>query len=432
MVIAGLATFALTPMWFRLPNAAPPFSVQYAVGFAVFIPAVLTVLLWLYAGLPGLTTLRNDRHRLIFAIALGLLVIWVAVSVNWAFMRETHPQIAEGMAFQWLVAGAFALAILCAPPPPRLLCITLAITMSIHALIGGAQVAVQGSTGLAILGEFDLNPLRSGVSVIEADGIRWLRPYGLASHPNIYAGFIAVGLLAAASLSLSRQHILRLLSGGALLVGWWLLLLSFSRGAWVGITVGGLLLAGLSLYYLPDMRRTAAALLALLLAMGLIFLVLYSPLVFTRAGLGADRETLEIQSVEDRALFYQIGFEAVRRYPLQGVGAGNFPWYASFYLASEMNARIRGNNIHNVYLSAQAELGLPGTISLLVMLIAGIRSGITRADWKHDHYRWALLAGGVSLAIIGLFDHYPWTMLHFQILWWGLLAACAHYTSPTR
>jgi hypothetical protein len=24
--------------------------------------------------------------------------------------------------------------------------------------------------------------------------------------------------------------------------------------------------------------------------------------------------------------------------------------------------------------------------------------------------------------VIGLLDHYPWTVLHFQEAWWGLLA----------
>jgi hypothetical protein len=37
-------------------------------------------------------------------------------------------------------------------------------------------------------------------------------------------------------------------------------------------------------------------------------------------------------------------------------------------------------------------------------------------------YRAVLLASVVALAVGGLFDHYPWTMLHFQVAWWGCLA----------
>jgi hypothetical protein len=47
-------------------------------------------------------------------------------------------------------------------------------------------------------------------------------------------------------------------------------------------------------------------------------------------------------------------------------------------------------------------------------------------------WRSALLAGFVALGIVGLFDHYPWTLLQFQVMWWGLLAACIRPADPHR
>ena len=114
-----------------------------------------------------------------------------------------------------------------------------------------------------------------------------------------------------------------------------------------------------------------------------------------------------------------------------GVGIGNFPWRTSYYLVDTFYD-LRGDNVHNVYLSAWAELGLVGFALLLVALVAGLAAAfraarspieVAGASWLDDRTaRAALLAIAVAVAVIGLLDHYPWTILHFQMLWWGGLA----------
>jgi len=37
-----------------------------------------------------------------------------------------------------------------------------------------------------------------------------------------------------------------------------------------------------------------------------------------------------------------------------------------------------------------------------------------------------LLAALLAWAVIGWFDHYPWTIFQMQIVWWGLLGALQH------
>ena len=73
------------------------------------------------------------------------------------------------------------------------------------------------------------------------------------------------------------------------------------------------------------------------------------------------------------------------------------------------------------------------SIGFIVFLLALIAGGL--AFWKLSakpaeaefETEWiariVLFAGFVALAIIGLFDHYPFTLLHFQMLWWGGLAS---------
>ena len=41
----------------------------------------------------------------------------------------------------------------------------------------------------------------------------------------------------------------------------------------------------------------------------------------------------------------------------------------------------------------------------------------------------ALFGGFIALTAIGLLDHYPWTIIQFQVTWWGLLAASQRHRS---
>ena len=84
---------------------------------------------------------------------------------------------------------------------------------------------------------------------------------------------------------------------------------------------------------------------------------------------------------------------------------------------------LRGDNAHNIYLAAWAELGTVGLALLAVALVSGAWAA-WRGLWRSGDAAGSLLLGGfVALAAVGLLDHYPWTILHFQVAFWGLLAA---------
>jgi uncharacterized membrane protein YccC len=55
-------------------------------------------------------------------------------------------------------------------------------------------------------------------------------------------------------------------------------------------------------------------------------------------------------------------------------------------------------------------------------------SGIALAIKQYHSERLALIAGIIAFAVIGLVDHYPWTLIQTQTLWFGLLAiALSHH-----
>lgn len=413
-----LTTIALIPVWYRLPFAPPLLPPLYVSRFLILLPTLWSIVWWLLLGLPGFRELRKDRLRAGWALALLLLALWGFASATWAFQRVDHPEVAATSSLQFGIVALFALVVACAGPPKRWMIATLVVGMLLSSLIGGMQVALQNAIGLTVLGEFPVTINSNGVSVVQAGDVRWLRPYGLLPHPNPLAGALAIGLLAAGTWILSKRWWLWLAGIVITLVGLWVFLLTFSRAAWGGFVIGALALLP-SLWHNRQQinrRRIALSLASVLLAGGL-FVMIYQPFLLARAGVGS--ESIEQRSISDRLVFQEFALRAIGEYPLTGVGIGNFPWRASYYLMFT-DFDLRGDNVHNIYLSAWAELGIAGLGLYLTAMLAGAAAALRQ---RHDLHSMALFGGFVALAAIGLLDHYPFTLIQFQIALWGLLAA---------
>ncbi|NDJ60138.1 MAG: hypothetical protein GYB67_03385, partial [Chloroflexi bacterium] len=320
----------------------------------------------------------------------------------------------------------FALAVSCAGPPPRAVLTVLIVGLVANSVITILQAEHQAWIGLTILREFRFSPTTPGVSVILAGDWRYARPYGLLPHPNLLAGSLLIGVLAAATWVLSARRWRRFAGITAVGLGFWALLLTFSRAAWGGLVVGGLIaLVSLRPFVqIRALRRSLIAALAVVVIIGGLFFAAYQPLLLARVGVGA--EATEIRSVVDRVIYTELALQAIGESPVLGVGLGNFPQVADDYLA-ETSFDLRGDQVHNVLLAAWAELGVIGLVLLLTALISGVVVALRHLR-QTDHLadraaRIGLLAGVGALFAVGWFDHYPWTILHFQIAWWGLLAA---------
>lgn len=416
--ILTFLTLLLIPFWLKLPDAPAPFTATYVLGFVAIWAAITTSAVWLLTGLPGIRDLLHDRLRLSWAFVLILLTAWVTLSQNWAFAAERQPGVAQNAALQMAIAAGFALAVASAGPPPRAIAGVMLINLLLHGTIGAAQVAAQGSLGLDVLGEFTLDPLRSGTSVIQAGDLRWLRPYGLMPHPNILAGMLLPGALIAAALSLKpgRWRILWLI---VFAFAFWLLLLSFSRSAWLAFAISTMGVLPLALR-ISGLRRGLLLLCVTGIGLGIGFLALYSPLVLARGGVG--QENTELRSIADRSVFNGIALAAIADHPLQGIGAGNYPWYSADYLWRYTEYDLRGDNVHHVPLSLWSELGIIGYGLHSLMLMLAVEAALRQQRRRPDLVQLALLATAAAFIIVGLFDHYPWTLPHAQLLWLALLA----------
>jgi O-antigen ligase len=427
-----LCAVVLMPTWYRLDST--PFAPLYVSRFALLLPMLLAIAAWFARGMAGI---RSGRAN--WALPLLLLAIWAFASQGWAFVADKHPEVATNAALQWALVALFAVVVACDGPSPRAIVGVLVFGLLLNGAIIFGQATLQGPVGLQMLDEFNITPDTVGASVVVSGEIRWLRPYGLLPHPNIAAGMVLMGWLSATALLWHPRHWVRWLGVAALCVGVFALLQTFSRAAWLGALAGVAVLLPLWLglvrrtipmpstrlmlwHQLRALPHSVWISVALVLVTAGIFAATFWPLLIARAGVGL--ENTELRSVSDRLVFTDLALRAIEQAPLLGVGIGNFPWRASADLADTF-FDLRGDNVHHVFLSAWAETGLVGFLLLSWALVGATLRGFHAIKATPDSapYRAGLLAAGVALCVVGLFDHYLWTLFPCQAVWWCLFAA---------
>lgn len=418
------AAFFLVGWWLR-PDWLP--RQPYYVGFLFTLPVGAAIGLWLLSGAPGFRAACRDARRW-WLVGLFALAIWMILSPAWA----KYQSVASGAWQQFVVVALFAVVVLCAGPSARTLAVALALGLIVQAVVVIGQTLIQRPVGLQTLGEFEIRPGRRGLSIVQSGEAELMRPYGLTIHPNVIGGYLVVGLLAQAgylvrgSQGEQRAALWRWLVRLAVaLIGLWAVCLTFSRSAW------GALLIGLGVIALASLRRGADRL-STRLSMGRIlivagsatlvavaFVLAYSDFIWARAGVGAE-ETEQI-SIASRRVFGEMALRVWRDHPLAGTGVGTFPWEARDLIArGPLRGQLAAENVHSVPLLALSELGLVGFALYYGTLAFG-----AILVWRtvRDPFAVGLAAGAVALAAVGVLDHYPWTVLHFAALQFGLCAA---------
>jgi O-antigen ligase len=303
----------------------------------------------------------------------------------------------------------------------------VALQLFIQSISGVAQVLEQKSLGLSALGEHELDPAWSGVSIVWAAGIRSLRAYGLADHPNILGGCLAFALLVILLWNVRAEERWQALIAGLFVLGSIALLLTFSRSAWLAFLSGLILMVAL---FLKKHAGLAAGKTLRLLAAGFIvslpFLWVWAPAIGIRLNWqGSFRQVpQENQSIGERALINAAVMEIVEEHPLIGVGLGALPFAL---LERNPDLPVNVQPAHLVLLDAAAELGLPGALLYLIISV-----GPWLALWVHrKRLVFTPALTGVSalllaVTVVGFFDYYTWLLAPgrlWQWLAWGLWGA---------
>jgi len=193
------------------------------------------------------------------------------------------------------------------------------------------------------------------------------------------------------------------------------IVLTRSRGAIIGIAVGGLA----SLIFAPKGYRIK--IFAGLVVAGMGGLYLTDQAFLSRVATIDRGDEQWDRSAQSRLETWAFSLQILSDHPF-GVGPGNFGQYAGRY-----NVMYKGRDAHNTYVRCFTELGIPGFLLFLGLIanaIAISKRNIQKAYNLPPEYRDQILMPSFGLAVglcMMLGCGLTVTLLYTEALWWFLL-----------
>lgn len=390
-VLAGLILLAVATLrhpWLGLALLVASVPVQQigavAGVTATRVALIVALAVWATSVLAGRQPIRGTR----MAIPFAALIVWMVATV----VVARDPLAGGAEVFRWttaLVAFVLAVHFQSENPQRRVMAFVVIIALA------GAFEALVGT----VLGLVGFGPESFAV----AGSIS--RAYGSFGRPNSFAGYLEMSVFPALWLgiyqagvawgrlrdyrqvrlrgfaasrgdreALARSVALLVILGGSTAVMMLGILISFSRGAWLGVA------AGLAVSGLLALRRQIVVALALAPAavlLAAVALATVAPATLTdRLTSIADEArpfdaasvpiTPDNYAVVERMAHWQAGWHMFEDHPLTGVGVGNFnARYPDYFVRSEF--RFSQGHAHNYYIHALAETGIVGLVVYLTL-----------------------------------------------------------------
>jgi putative inorganic carbon (HCO3(-)) transporter len=354
---------------------APALSLFVYIGFAVLRPEFL----WGFAG---------DLTRVSFIVGFATVASWILRGTgSWRFGR--------GRTAIWVLlfyAGWTVLSALTAQDS----------ALAMNELMPMVKLVLPIVIGATVLEERDATALlwivviTQGYIALEMNDSYFLYAYNRAQDGfggmdgNCFGISLVtvIGLAAAMGLA-AKSWWARGLAFLATVLILHATLLTFSRGAFVGLVVVGVV----ALVLMPKRPTYLAAVLAL----GLLTVRLMGPEVTAKINTTFASSDTRDASAQSRLDLWAECITVMERHPLLGVGPGNWPIAAREFGWSE------GKQAHSTWMQTGAELGVPGVLSLLLFyLVTGLKLWpILRNRSTLEAKRRSTVAVGIILAIVG-------------------------------
>ena len=330
----------------------------------------------------------------------------------------------------------------------------------LQSCLGIWQFLAQSGFACKWLGMAEHDASVLGTSVIEtissADGIgeRWLRAYGGMDHPNVLGGLLTVGLLITISLIVefnkckTEKFVICNLKFGEnvkkesdfnntqfrkkesqitnyqlpITSIFYLLLITclfftFSRGAWLGLVIGVLIM--LAAMVIKKDLLGQKKLLQIILASSVLIFVLFSQfqdLVLTRL---SNDTRLEVKSNSERIELYKDSWELIKDNWLFGVGIGNYTLEIGNRKSEILDDNVFIQPVHNVFLLIWAEIGIFGLLFFILIPLCIMYNLLFKNNLRSKNL---ILSVSLLAAISTMFmiDHWWWS-LHFGVLLFWLV-----------
>lgn len=261
------------------------------------------------------------------------------------------------------------------------------------------------------------------------------RASGVFVQPNELGAFAAliVVLSVALLLSAGRRDPVRLLAAAALFASGAALVITLSRGAWLGLVLGLAVLLVLA----PTIRRRFLAAIGVLA--GVSSIAAFVPAAQSTMSIVVDRAASFVDGsrnpYDDRPQIWGEGLRQLAQHPLLGAGPGGYPVLAT--RTPSTVAFIGPQHAHNLLLTVAAEQGLVGVLALfgaVAVAVVAVGRAIGRLADRPDASGERVLLAGVAGALAvtlgqGLLD-YPWRNAVLATMVWLLLGLLVALVAP--
>ncbi|KAB3534166.1 hypothetical protein F8154_09520 [Alkaliphilus pronyensis] len=238
------------------------------------------------------------------------------------------------------------------------------------------------------------------------------RAMGTLGNPNVLAKYLVITIMMGIIIMLTEEKLVNKIGYGLLnLVIATGLILSLSRGGWLAFIFAVIVMA-----ILIDKR-----LIFLMAVLGVGVLFISPDLIMRRLG--------SITNLQDTSNAYRISIwigtlDLIKSNWLKGTGLG-LPAFSNMYQYFVYGSALAVHS-HNLVLQIAAELGIPGFISFMVMLLALIKwailSAVKMLNSKSRFIVFGLLAAIAGHMLHGFVD-YVWYDPRILFSFWMLLGA---------
>lgn len=293
-------------------------------------------------------------------------------------------------------------------------------SLALEAGFGILQHFHEGSLGLRLFGEMEMDPSQWGPEVMIS------RAGGLMGNPNAL-GALLITLFPIAALTAVFAEVwkLRLFAIFVSVMSVVALLFTYSRSAWIGCLLGTILMAPLGMRRLFGLSsainkcRAKAVLLCLGLGLSVVILM-FATLIQERFGMD------DYGSASSRIPMMVDALEVIKHNYLLGVGLGNYSSVILNYDVTGFHREWQATIVHNIFLLIAAETG---PLSLLVfawIVLRVLRRTPNPANSGSGVMQGVLVLGAkcgvVSLLVFSTIDPAFRVYPGLQRVFWCLLA----------
>ncbi len=398
--------------------------VALVLGLSPFVgTALIGVLLIACSGFWLLLTLSDDPSETAFTpIHLLVLLYWGVATVATAFSPVKMAAFSGWVKLSLYLVLFFLIARVLRSQRLRSALISLYLHIVLIVSVYGLRQWFFGAEALATWVDPD------------STSAKLTRVYSYLGNPNLLAGY----LLPAVAFSIAAIFVWRGILPKALAVTMTLvntacLVLTFSRGGWIGFVAlmfafAVLLLYWLSIYFSPFWQKWAVSLgVGSLAGMMILAIIFLPPLRDRAASIFAGRED---SSNNFRLNVWAAVLEMIRDRPILGIGPGNNAFNKIYPLY--MRPRYTALSAYSVVLEILVETGIIGLLSFLWLLLVSLQQGwiqLQRLRQLGNSQGFWLIAAIATLA--GMMAHgvvdTVWYRPQINTLWWFVMAVIASF-----